>query len=269
MIKTEQPRPLASLATLAVVHLLLLSLQLRTPEGQVILRSWTLSVFIPVSMAVHLLAEQTETAVQKYLLLSGAQQENQLLRMENRQLKVRLVQLHAVEELVSRSADYQLLRRQYLFDTVVAGVVWKGSLGQAERILINAGMRHGVGKDAAVLAPEGIVGRVRTSSALGAEVELITSPGAAAGAVQRGSRLQGIIQGNGSALLEWNFIPNYERVPVGEIAFTSGTDQIYPKGLPIGRIVLSEKGPSVYRRILVKPFVDSGRLEEVIVALER
>ena len=269
MIKTAQPGPLASLATLAVVHLLLLSLQLRTPEGQVILRSWTLSVFTPMSMATHVLAEQAETALQRYLLLSGAQQENERLRLENRQLKVQLTQLHGVRELVSRTADYQLLRRQYLFDSVVAGVVWKGSFGQAERILINAGMRHGVDKDAAVLTTQGIVGRVRTTSALGAEVELITSPGAAAGAVQRGSRLQGIIQGNGSDLLEWNFIPNYERVPVGEIAFTSGTDQIYPKGLPIGRIVLSEKGTSAYRRILVKPFVDSGRLEEVIVALER
>ena len=148
---------------------------------------------------------------------------------------------------------------------MVAGVVWNGFPSSPGRILINAGKRHGVMEDAAVLTPEGVVGRVRTSSALGAEVELLTRAGAAAGALRRDSRLQGVIQGNGSTLLELTFIPHYESVSVGDTVFTSGMDQIYPKGLPIGRIVLAEEGSGVDRRILVRPFVDYNRIEEVIV----
>jgi len=79
------------------------------------------------------------------------------------------------------------------------------------------------------------------------------------------SRLQGVVQGDGSVTLKWNFIPNYESVEVGDIVYTSGTDRLYPKGFPIGTVVQSRKGGTVYREIQVEPFVDYLRLEEIMV----
>ncbi len=94
---------------------------------------------------------------------------------------------------------------------------------------------------------------------------MITNDSAAAGAMLEDSRLQGVIQGDGSLTMTWNFIPNYESVEVGDIVYTSGTDRLYPKGFPIGRVVKSRKGVTVYRDIQVEPFVDYLRLEEIMV----
>ena len=49
------------------------------------------------------------------------------------------------------------------------------------------------------------------------------------------------------------------------MVYTSGADRIYPKGIPVGRIVSSEKGEMVHRNIEVEPFVDFSRVEEVMV----
>jgi hypothetical protein len=109
-------------------------------------------------------------------------------------------------------------------------------------------------------------GRVFAATLYQSEVELLTDQNAAAGAVLFHTRLSGIVQGTGDENLSLNFISISEDVPDNELVFTSGTDRIYPKGLPIGTIISSEK-EDVYQRIIVRPQVDLSRLEEVMVVL--
>ena len=262
-----QRRPFVSFLTLILANLLLLSAQVRNEEGRLLLRSWGLLAFTPVVSGLHYLTDGIQKAAQRYLLLYDLQGEYQRLRTENLRLKVEVGQLRELKSLVVRSQHYQRVQEQYVFDTILAGVIWKSAPFYSQRFLINAGGRNGLKKDTAVITEEGIVGRVWVTTPLSAEVEPITRDGAAVGAMLKDSRLQGVIQGNGSTLLEWNFIPNYEKVEVGDIAYTTGTDKIYPKGLPIGRVVRSKKGAMVYRDIQVRPFVDYSRLEEILVVL--
>ena len=67
-------------------------------------------------------------------------------------------------------------------------------------------------------------------------------------------------------LLLLNFIPSTEVVPEGALLVTSGGDRIYPRGLPVGTVISSQKG-SVYQRISVKPAVDLNRVEDVAVVI--
>ena len=48
---------------------------------------------------------------------------------------------------------------------------------------------------------------------------------------------------------------------------TSGLDQIYPKGLPVGTVVNASNG-NIYKDITVKPAVDLNRLELVLVVVK-
>jgi rod shape-determining protein MreC len=149
---------------------------------------------------------------------------------------------------------------------MLASVIWRNMPLYSRRIFINAGTAQGVTKDSAVLAAEGVVGRVFAATLYQSEVELLTDQNAAAGAVLFHTRLSGIVQGTGDENLSLNFISISEDVPDNELVFTSGTDRIYPKGLPIGTIISSEK-EDVYQRIIVRPQVDLSRLEEVMVVL--
>lgn len=265
MTEFVQRRPGVYLLILVAVNILLISIQVRSEEGHLLLRSWGLRVFTPIASTLHFVTQAMEDVAERYAFLRNTEKENQRLREENARLKVELDQLRGLKSAVTRTSDYRLVSDQYLFETRVAGIIWKSAPFYAQRVLINAGTRQGVKKDAAILTPAGVVGRVLVTSPSGSEVELITNAGAAAGAMLRDSRLQGVVQGDGSTLLGWNFIPNYENVEVGEVVYTSGTDKIYPKGLPIGQVIQSEKSSLIYREIVVQPFVDFARLEEVMV----
>ena len=60
---------------------------------------------------------------------------------------------------------------------------------------------------------------------------------------------------------------NEEVVSRGEAVVTSGLDQVYPKGLPVGTVVNVGDG-NIYKTINVKPSVDLNRLEMVLVVLK-
>lgn len=260
-----QKRPLVVFFTLVMVNMFLLSVQIRNQEGRILLRSLGLLIFSPLASALHFTTESIENVAQRYLLLYGAREENRRLRAENSLLQVELAQLRSMQSALSRIRPYHLARDQYLFDTLLASIIRKGAPFHSRRVWLSVGTRHGVEKDSAVITPSGLVGRVWATSPFSAEVELITNAGAAAGAMLNDSRLQGVIQGDGSDILRWNFIPNFETVAVGAMVHTSGNDRIYPKGLPIGRVIRSEKTKMAYREILVEPFVDCYRLEEALV----
>lgn len=267
MTEFIQKRPFIFLFILLIVHVFLLSVQVRSEDGRVLLRSWGLWILTPIASALHLVTGSIESAAERYAFLYNAKRENQSLSAENGRLKVELEQLRTLQSTFSRIQDYERARNGYLFDTLLAGIISKRAPFHSQRFVLNVGTRDGVKKDAAVITPSGLVGRVWVVSPFSAEVELITNSGAAAGAMLNDSRLQGVIQGDGSTLLRWNFIPNFEDVKVGDIAYTSGTDRIHPKGLPIGRVIQSEKSRLIYREIVVEPFVDYSRLEEVMIVI--
>ena len=269
MSSLVQKKPLILLLTLVLTNILLLSLQVRSQEGRLLFRSWGLLIFSPVASSLHYLVNGMQSVAKDYLVLYNLRDENKRLQTENGHLKVELTQLKGLKALVARSQPYRLAQKHYVFDSILSGVIWKTAPFHSHRLLINAGTRDGLKKDAAVITPEGIVGRVWVTTPFSAEVEPITNAGAAAGALLEDSRLEGVVQGTGSMLLKWNFIPNYERVEIGDVLYTSGTDKIYPKGLPIGQVVKSETGAKLYRDIVVRPFVDYSRLEETLVVISK
>ncbi|RPJ81415.1 MAG: rod shape-determining protein MreC [Acidobacteria bacterium] len=258
-------RPIVALVLLVALNITLLSVQIRNESGRTLLRSWSLAVFTPVAWSVHSLTGGLAGALSRYVFLYRAGEERTRLIEENGRLRVELTKLRNVEQLLARVPDFELVRQQYAFATRPAAVIWKSPPFYSQRLLINAGTRQGVKVDTAVIVPHGIVGRVIATTPFTSEVELITNGGAGAGALLADSRLQGIIRGDGSQTLSWNYIPSYEKAEVGQTIYTSGTDRIYPKGIPIGRIISSAKGNKIHREIRVKPNVDFLRLEEVLI----
>ncbi len=258
-------RPIVSLLLLVALNITLLSVQIRNESGRTLMRSWSLSVFTPIAWGVHSATGGIAGALSRYVFLYRAAQERNQLLAENGRLRLEVTRLHSVEQLLARVPEYELVRQQYDFATRPAAVIWRTPPFYSQRLLINAGTRHGVRIDSAVIVPQGIVGRVIATTPFTAEVELITNGGAGAGGMLADSRLEGIIRGDGGQILSWNYIPSYEKAEMGQAIYTSGTDRIYPKGIPIGRIVSSTAGKKIYREIRVKPNVDFLRLEEVLI----
>jgi len=98
-------------------------------------------------------------------------------------------------------------------------------------------------------------------------VLLITDPSSGAGVTLEQSRVQGILKGGTNGVCALHYVMNEETIARGEAVVTSGLDQVYPKGLPVGTVVNVGDG-MIYKDIIVKPSVDLNRLEMVLVVLK-
>ena len=73
------------------------------------------------------------------------------------------------------------------------------------------------------------------------------------------------MRGQGNELVRLDYIPISVTVEIGEMIYTSGTDKIYPKGLPIGKVVSVTEGNLIHKHILVRPSVNLSRIDEVLL----
>ncbi len=60
-----------------------------------------------------------------------------------------------------------------------------------------------------------------------------------------------------------------EQVTPGETVLSSGGDQIFPKGLPVGTVSKVSPGREMFLNIQIKPAADLNRLEEVLVVTQK
>jgi len=267
MTEFTQRRPVFSLLALVLFNLFLLSIQVRDSQGRLFLRSLGITLLAPPAAVVNYALYKVSDGFRRHIWLVGVEKRNWELEQENVRLRLDLWRLRGLETMLEHTGRFKWVENSYSFDTLPAAVIWRNMPLYSQRVFISVGTAQGVIKDSAIIAAEGAVGRVFAPTLYQAEVELLTDQNAAAGAVLFHTRLHGIVQGTGGEYLSLNFISSSEDVPDGELVFTSGTDRIYPKGIPIGRIISSEKD-GVYQRIIIEPRVDFSRLEEVMVVLD-
>ncbi|NLV32261.1 MAG: rod shape-determining protein MreC [Acidobacteria bacterium] len=261
-------RSAAVLIPLLVLQLALLSLQIKTPSGTLLFKSWTMAAQAPVLSLFARITGGVGDFWRGYFWLVGARAENEALREAVQRLSL----LNGAYE-QSRLENERLRRLLTLSDSIErralgARVTARAPSFLANLVYIDRGKRHGVRVDAPVISGEGIVGRVLLVSADQAQVQLITNPGAAIGVMLENSRTPGVLAGTGDPLLELKYIGDTDPVAVGEVVLSSGLDGILPKGMTIGRVVEVEKGKGVFQAIRVKPLVDLIHLEEVAVLLD-
>ena len=265
MITSPRTRPILFLILLLLANLLLLSVQARDETGQVLLRSWGVVVRTPFGGAIHFLKSLFMNSLDSYVLLVGTERENQNLRAENEHLKLETQRLRALVGAALRTRDFDRMYERHQLETIAATITQRSAPFLATSFQVNAGRAHGVVSNAAVIRPEGIVGRVQALTPWSSEVQPITQPQAGAGAMLSESRTHGLVRGQGSELVRLDYIPISVPVEIGEMIYTSGTDKIYPKGLPIGKVVSVTEGNLVHQHILVRPSVNLSRIEEVLL----
>lgn len=254
------------LTTLVVFNFLLTSLQVRNREGAILLKVWMMDVVAPIASLINRQGAAISYIWTHYVDLRNAQSEKDALARENESLKLELARHREYKALVERYERLNEIRSTLSYRTQVASIIGKSPPFVQHMVTINRGRRDGVERDNPVLGDGVVMGRVFAVSETSAEVELVTNKGYAAGVLLEDGRLQGIVEGEGTPRLLLNFVPNHEEVTVNEIVLTSGTDRIYPKGLPLGRVVVSERSKTkLFRHIEVEPLARLDRVEEVLV----
>ena len=262
-------RPRAGVLLLAVVvgHVILISTQVTAPGGASILESVVFGVFAEVQRFASAGTGGFSRFWTEYVDLRGVRAENERLRRELDDANLQLQQQSALLDRVPGLTRLDELRARSDLDMLVAEVIGTSASPDFRTLTIDRGAWEGIRRDQAVLAADGVVGRVVTSSFRAAKVQLLVDRNAAIGAIVERSRAQGVVMGEGDGRLHLEYVSEIAEVVEGDLVMTSGIDGIYPKGFVIGRVKTVEKAGSAYRDIVVEPAVDFSRLEEVLVVV--
>jgi rod shape-determining protein MreC len=263
--KMKEGRLIYVLIPLLLLHLALISLQIEDPAGTILFKK---AVFLASAPFFNLSAGISRGANyvwQNYVWLRGARQENLQLKDAVRQLSLREKALAQAQDENARLRRLLDLRSTLPFEGIAAHVVGRAPSYLSNVLYVDRGSASGIRVDSPALSGDGVIGRVILTSPHNSQVQLITNADASIGVMVERTRSPGVLKGSGNDLLSLNYISNTEQIEVGDMVVSSGLDGIYPKGLPVGRIVESYKGKSVFRVIQVAPQADLMRIEEVLI----
>ena len=180
-------------------------------------------------------------------------------------MKIEEARLSEDARMARRIQSLLAFKEQYVDSTIAAQVIGTSGSDQSRVLYIDKGSNDGITTDMAVITPTGIVGKIVQVFPDSAQVLPINDQFSGVGAALKDSRLQGILKGapNGATTLQ--YIMSDEKVVPGEEVITSGGDRIFPKGLPVGKVVSGEPGKDLFLNIRVIPSARLDQLEEVLV----
>ena len=260
-------RPFFILVAVLLAQLLLLSFQITRNHNVRLIRIWALAVFDPFERSLKGITDATTRAWRTYGGLWRAQQENRDLRRELATTRSQLQQVAEYEKESDRLRRLLDFKARTPFQTVAAEIIALSPGASSNPILIDKGTDHGLVPDLAVITPVGVVGKIISVYHHDSQVLLITEPSSGVGAMLARSRTQGVLKGVGNNLCQLDYVMNEESVSPGDALVTSGLDQIYPKGLPVGTVLKVGDG-NIYKSIVVRPAAELNSLETVLVVLK-
>lgn len=252
---------------LAVIvgHVILISTQVTTKRGVPMLEAAVFGVFSEVQRVANSVASGVRSSWQDYFALQQVRAENELLKQQLADLRVRLQQERGLAQQSQSLQKLLELKTSSALTTTAANVIAGGASPEFRTITIDKGTRDGLHADMAVIAPAGVVGRVIQPSGRASKVQLLIDRSAAAGALIERTRAQGVVIGTGADELRMDYVSGSADIKAGDIVVTSGIDGIYPKGFVIGQIQSVRRGAGEYTAILIRPAVDFNSLEAVLI----
>jgi rod shape-determining protein MreC len=262
------------LVAVLVIQIIGLAAQVRRPNpngGDApavrLIRLWAMSLVSPPEKVVHGTGTGVRGMWSNYLDLRRVREQNQELK--DRLNRMQLEQAGLLEDARQGQRLQALLgfKEHYIYSTIPAQVIGTSGTDQSRILVIDKGSKDGLRPDMAVITPDGIVGKLKDVFGSTSQVLMISDQTSGAGVVLEATRLRGVLRGNALGQPQIiNMLPD-ERVKPGERVVTSGGDQIYPRGLPVGVVdqVVPDSSNPPYLDILIKPAANLGHLEELLV----
>ena len=201
------------------------------------------------------------------------QKQNETLREENELLRVQALQ---AEELLRENArlheqlNWRQLQRGWTLKA--ANVIARDPASWWRTVQIDLGSRDGIKTNLTVLSTTGLVGRIATVGFDRSQVLLLGDPDCKVAALVNETRDMGVVGAGGpfdSSLTTMSYLPKDANLKAGQAVVTSGLGGIFPKGIPIGKVVDSRQVEyGLYTEARLKLAANLSALEDVWVLMQ-
>jgi rod shape-determining protein MreC len=261
-------RPTLLFIVVLLLLFVLMSLSTRTRyigETRTMFERTIMTIFSPVPKTVNWMGQTASDMYHGYLDMRRAVKENLELNRKVAQLTADNLRLQQSQSDVARLRQLLGYADQFTMKTTMAQAIMLDTSGRFKSIIIDRGSNAGVEVNDTVVNANGLIGRVVLTTRDMAKVQLLTDSNCSVGALIDRTRRQGVVHGDGAQGAQMSGIPALADAQPGDVVLTAGIDGIYPKGIPVGTIVRAEKGQDLFKQIALRPAVDLGAIEEVIV----
>ncbi len=202
----------------------------------------------------------------RYVDLIKIKSLNRELKTENEFLKAKLLQFNEVKLENKRLNDLLQFQQRQDMEIISAQITALDLFGEHFSIRINRGSDQGISKGMAVISAEGAVGYVLNVHKDSSTVLLLTDRYSVIDTIVQNSRARGIVEGLNSDTCILKYLQRTDDVKIGDIVVTSGLDNIFPKGYPVGKVTkIVKKKSDVSQYVEIQPIVDVSKLEEVYI----
>ncbi len=178
-------------------------------------------------------------------------------------------------ELLSERAEVERLRHLLAFQagaperTYVGARIIGVKLGPTglQLLTLDRGQKDGVDRSMPVVVADGVVGRVHSVADATADVLVLSDRNSSIAVRVERTRARANVRGLGKPdAARLDYALRSEDMIEGDLLVTAGTDGVFPRGLPVGRVHHLEKNAhGLFMDARVAPAVDVTRIEEVLV----
>lgn len=197
------------------------------------------------------------------------------LTYKNNLLEQKNAALSSLETENERLRNLLELKEKYPeFETTAATVIARDGSNYGRFMTIDKGTESGIQVNQAVISQNGLVGLVFESGHGWAKIQTILDPSTSAGCRITRTGDVSVAEGDhalvNDGMLKMLYVSKQFSILEGDFVETSGLGEIYPRGIPIGKIKeikVSEQENSQYATIT--PIVDFSNIQEVLVITKK
>jgi len=258
-------RAFALLGTVAAVCLLLLTLQMR---GHIAGASDALAVVTTPIQSVLTRVNRTAFGLwSTYRDWKNVRAQNRRLREETQTLRVNALRVTETTEENRRLRRLLALKESMPLATLSGEVIAREWGGWVRSLTVNRGRADRVTRLTAVIAPDGLIGRVVDVRPGASIVQVLIDPTSTVGAHAVRTRTQGIVEGEPRGTLRFKYMArDGSGIQIGDLVVTSGAGGLFPRGIPIGRVrAIDDRGSALFHYAQLAPAVDFARIDEVLL----
>lgn len=202
----------------------------------------------------------------KLLNLSKAYDESEILRKQNLILQSEILLMKKQIESLENQLNIEKLKKNYPFEINASKVIGRNPLLWHQFVIIDGGEDNGFKEGMPVITKDGLVGKISEVYQDTSKVLLLVDQDFACDVRGEKSDILALASGTGTSVLKLNYVPKYEDFIPGETLVTSGFDNSFPQGIPVGYIVeINKPFGSYFLDAYVIPYVDVLRLKDVMV----
>ncbi len=229
------------------------------------------SAMAPLESSFNYLGRVAGDSIQTIATLAQLKSENDRLKLQISDLKVRQIELDTLKAENQRLRNAQQFMAKQANELISAEIIAVNPSNWNCAVIINKGANNGIKKGMAVISPDGVVGRIGEVRGNTAEVIIITDSrqGNYIGGIVKRTRDMVLITGGdhrGECTVQPAVDNYFSNLKKNDLVVTAETSEVFPSGLPIGRVVFfGRRINNMVTKAYLKPAVNLGKLEMVYI----